>query len=628
MEPQRTSTDRRMRRLTERRRFRPALRRTPRLKVLGAVAVVLVALALWTAFDLRSARRELISARAELSAAAADLGTATDANAAATLRRATQHAVTRTENADRRVHRSPALRVAGVVPGISTQRDGLYRAVRAARDAARIGDALAAVAQRQGEGLTVRSGTVDLAAVQALAAAAERAGAALAAIPDTHRDAQWGPLGNATRELDELVADTATRLTHGSGVMQLVADLLGAQGPKRVFIALLNNAEMRDQGMVLSYVVAETADGGFHVTRSGSVIDLELPSPVTDVVLPDGTRRVFGALAPTRIWQSVNATADTALSGALMRSMYRAATGDSVDAVVALDVPALSALLTVTGPVQVTGITQPITADNAAQVLLDDLYQVGAGADFHDARQDRLEQLAATVDAVINRIRSSPVNGTSLVRALGGAARGGHTWVSTADPVGQRALERAGLSGAPGDVHPERTIHVSVQNGTATKLDWFVDPRVDVAVSVTEDGTAVVRTTVTLPNTAPVPTPSSEQFGPDNLVTRIAGLYRGRVYFWGPSTGDQLDSVVESGLRLNFNTAEVPAGGTGRVTFSTVIPKAVQDGVLRLRFVPQARARPMTLRVTVTGVGWDVQPATRTMAWDRTFDLEWMLRSG
>jgi hypothetical protein len=596
--------------------------------VLAGCGVVVLALALWTAFDLRSARQELVSARAELSAAAVDLGTATDTNAAATLRRATRDAVTSTENADRRVRRSPVLRLAGVIPGISTQRDGLFRATRAARDAARVGDGLAAVAQDQGDGLTVRAGTVDLTAVQALANAAAAAGRELVAIPRTHRDAQWGPLGHATSDLDALLADTATRLTHGSGVMRVVADLLGARGPKRIFIALMNNAEMRDQGMVLSYAVAETSGGGFRVTRSGSVGDLELTNAVTDLALPEGTRKVFGALAPNRIWQSVNATADTALSGSVVRSMYRAATGDTVDAVVAVDVPALSALLAVTGPVNVVGIDQPITAENAGQVLLDDLYAVEAGATFHEARSDRLEQLAATLDAVISRIRSSPVNGTALVRALGGAARGGHTWVSAADAEGQRALEQAGLSGAPGRLHPERTIHLSVQNGTANKLDWFVDPSVGVDVNVTEDGTAIVETTVTLPNRAPVPTPSSEQFGPDNLVTRVAGLYRARVYFWGPSTADQLDSVAESGLRLNFKTAEVPAGGRATVTFSTVIPGAVRDGVLRLRFVPQARARPMALRITVNGLLWNVESPTRNLTWDHTVDLTWMLRRG
>jgi hypothetical protein len=235
----------------------------------------------------------------------------------------------------------------------------------------------------------------------------------------------------------------------------------------------------------------------------------------------------------------------------------------------------------------------------------------------------RLEQLAATLDAVVNKIQTSSLNGAALVRALGNSARGGHTWISTADPEGQLALQEAGLGGFAGRKHPERTIHLSVQNGTATKLDYFVDPSVDVEVALSADGTAIVTTKVTLPNDAPVPTPPGEQFGPDGFVTTTAGLYRGRVYFWGPAGADQVDSVEESGLRLNFAVTDVPAGGKGVVSFTTVVPHAVRNGKLQLRFVPQPRVKPVHLRIRVTAVGWKVPDPSTSLDWDRTVDLAW-----
>ena len=604
-----------MRRLSGRRRVRLPARRW-----LLALAVLVVLLGLWTAWDLRAARNELLASRRDLSVAAAQLSTATDASDA--LQQATASAVARTRHADNRLRRSPLLRVAAFVPVLNTQRDGLVRAVRQARDAAVIGNKLAVTANAERQSLTVASGTLDVAGLKTLADAVAGAGADLHKLGRVHSDAQWGPLGHATTELDDLITDTSRRLTRGAGVMQAVRGLLGADGNKRIFIALLNNAEMRDQGMVLSYAVAETNNGKFRLTRSGSVLDLDVNQPVTDPKLPEGTQHIFGSLQPNHLWQSVNATADTSLSGALIRSMYKEATGDTVDGVVALDVPTLAALLSVTGPVSVDGIAQPISADNASKVLLDDLY--AASSSFRDPH--RLEQLAATLDAVVTKIQTASLNGASVVRALGNTARGGHTWVSTSDPAGQRALEAAGLAGAPGRVHPERTIHVSVQNGTATKLDYFVDPKVAVAVALTSDGTAIITTTVTMANNAPVPTPAGEQFGPDGFVTNVAGLYRGRVYFWGPSTGDQLDSAAESGLRLNFAVAEVPAGKSQKVSFTTVVPRAVRDGKLQLRFVPQARVRPMQLRVSITAVGWKVEHPATSLAWDHTADLAWKVR--
>ncbi len=577
-----------------------------------------VALVAWAALDVRSARRDLTAARAELTSAASNLGAATDADASASLRTATRHAVVQTARAQERLRRSPLLRLAGVVPVINAQRNGLYRAVEVAHDAAVIGDRLTGQVESLREALTVKNSSVDVAAVTQLAAAARDAGEAIAALPHTHRGGQWSPLSKATRDLDAVLSDTAHRLRIGGSTMRVAHDLMGGNGPRRLLIALQNNAEMRDQGMVLSVAVAETDHGALRVTRSASVTELVLPKPITDVELPQGTREVFGSLVPLQYWQSVNATADTALAGASLRSMYKAATGNTIDGVIALDVPALAKLLAITGPVNVADLGQ-VSAENAEQLLLDDQYK---GLPNATARRERLSDVVA---AVIARIQASSLNTTSLVRALGDSAGGGHAWVTAGKPEDQHTLERAGLSGTPGRKLPERTIHVAVQNGSGSKLDWFIDPRVDVHVAVTPDGTAVVRAKVTMPNTAPVPTPRSEQFGP-YLEGDPPGLYRARVYFWGPSNGDQLNSTRESDLRLNFGMTEIGAGQTKTVEFETTIPNAVRNGNLRLRFVPQARARPMSLHVKVTALGWKVKAGgTASVQWDKTLNLAWQL---
>src|SRR5207237_8369341 len=94
--------------------------------------------------DVVAARRDLVSARSQLASAAASLGSATDTDTAAALRIATRKAVAETSRAEKRLHRSPLLRAAGVVPLVNTQRDALYRAVGVADDAAVIGDRLSA----------------------------------------------------------------------------------------------------------------------------------------------------------------------------------------------------------------------------------------------------------------------------------------------------------------------------------------------------------------------------------------------------------------------------------------------------------------------------------------------------
>src|SRR6476646_4704240 len=102
MEHRPTATERRMRRLSGGRRF--ALKARGR-RWLAALGAVVVALGLWTAYDLRAARRDLLESRSQLSAAAANLSGATDKDADDALRKATQSALARTRHADTRVRR-------------------------------------------------------------------------------------------------------------------------------------------------------------------------------------------------------------------------------------------------------------------------------------------------------------------------------------------------------------------------------------------------------------------------------------------------------------------------------------------------------------------------------------------
>ncbi|MDP9388212.1 MAG: DUF4012 domain-containing protein, partial [Actinomycetota bacterium] len=398
---------------------------------------------------------------------------------------------------------------------------------------------------------------------------------------------------------------------------------LGADGPRRYLVALQNNAEMRDQGMVLSYAFLGADGGRLTATRSGPIADLALDRPIAQPV-PPGMQQIFGGLAPTRLWQSVNATADFAWSGRAMAEMAQQATGEAVDGVVALDVPGLAALLGVVGPVTVPGIDTPVDAANAADVLLNRLY-----ADFPRSRDqaERKERLGAVAEAVVARMTAGSFDAVTLGSELGSAAAAGHLRLWSADASEQAIFERTGLGGGPAAVAPERTVHVSVQNATATKLDYFVKPELELRVAVTPSGTAVVDADVVVVNTAPPDARPSYQFGPDGVSQDRAGQYVSRVYFWGPRGAEQPDSVAESGLRLNQGPITVDPGQRGSVRFQTVIPGAVRGGRLDLRLVPQPRLAPIPLRATLTAPGWNVDgAATRRLTWDRTLTVSWTLR--
>jgi len=565
----------------------------------------------WLAVDVLLAFGDLDDARDSLSGAA-DLDRLLTADGRASISDSLATADRSADQARDRLQSSVPLRALAVVPGLGHQRRAAILLARDTAVTAAEGRSLVEVIDRVGAGNRIEGGRLPLEAMVELETAAARAASVLR--PTVRRSASlWGPINDARDAYDEEVGDAAVRLADAADALRAARSFAAQGGTRRYLVAGQNNAEMRDQGMVLSYAVLRFADGRFDVERSGSVTDLSLaaaaPTPV-----PEGTASLFGGLEPTRLWQSVNASADVTWSAAAMLDMVRAATGVQLDGVVMLDVPALAQLLRVIGPVAAEGIPEAVTAQNAARLLLSDLYAaLPVGAD----QGPRREAIAGVARAAVRRAASEPLDALQLGRAVANAARGGHFRLYSRDATEQATFERIGLSGGPA-VPPEdaaRTFHYSVQNATGTKLDYYVRHRVRFDVTVTDAGNAVVKTTVGIANGAPADAPASYVMGPTANQAR-PGQYTGRVYLWGPAGSGQFESVEEAGLRATVRTIVAEPQGFAEAAFETLIRGAASEGVLSLRLVPQPLLVPATVEVFVDGE----QRLSRK--WDRTIDVE------
>jgi hypothetical protein len=608
-----------------RRRFVVAgRRRRSRLARLGLLAGGLVLVAAVLAgvglSEVLRARTQLTGARSALQAAVDDqaaLGTP-EGRAASLVQ--VDGALAAIAKARDRVAGSPIVSVAGVVPGLRAQRAGLLDLIDDSAAAAGAGRELLASVDGLAGRTQILEGALPLDGLTELQAEVRTAGEAIGGRVAA-RGGLWGPLADARREFDDVAASSSRRLSEGAEALGAARTFLGAGGPRRYLVVAQNNAEMRDQGAVLSYVVVRFENGRMVREKQGSVGDLTLTAPAPTPV-PEGTRQVFGSLAPTQTWQSVNATADFAFSGRAMADMYRQASGQAVDGVIALDVPALAGLLRTVGPVTIDGVAEPVTGDNVARLLLHDFYK---GLGPHSDQTLRRERQSDVVRAVMDRLIGGARDAVTLGRALGDAAAGGHLRLWSANAGEEDVFERTGLGGGPATTEPDRTFHVAVQNRTASKLDYFVKPSVRQDVRLTKQGTAVVRTTVVLDNQAPAGATPSYQFGPAG-ITEKPGDYLAWVLLWGPEGSRQLQGgVAESGLHLSQFVVAVPAGERREVSFETVVPDAVRDGELRLRLVPQARLEPMPLTVSLRSEGRPVggDPLEWEGSWDRVRNLAW-----
>lgn len=528
----------------------------------------------------------------------------------------------RLASAEADVRSSWSLRFARLVPVIGRQANGLLQLVVDSRTATVAGVSLIDTLNAAAHDLTFNQGSINLAAVRRVEDQVHTAASQLQSVVRPNAGL-LGPLGSARRLLDDKAAEVAGRLASSGDALGVVRSLLGENEPRRYFVPLQNNAEMRDSGMVLSYAVVTFVNGHMAVERHGSIEELGLSAPV-NVPLPRGTDLAWGDEQPTRLWQSVMAPADFVWSARVMKAMYAQAASADIDGVIALDVPALADAMRVTGPLTVASVGTTLTGDNLAAVLLDQLYRA---ASAHQSF--RHQQVSDVATELLSRISNGGTDTLALARQLGDAAAGGHLrlWSSRDDE--EHVIEATGLGGGPAIRRPDRTFHVAVENGTASKLDYWVTSDVSFDVTLTQFGTAVVKTTVTVINPAPLSGVSAYQVGPDGLTQKRAGEYIGRVAQWAPRNAVQPGALPESGLGLQTKFTTVEAGGHGQVEFVAVIPNAVRDGRLELRLVPQARLTPPTVRIALHAPGWRVTggPPSR-LSWARTVTATWTVGHG
>ena len=174
-----------------------------------------------------------------------------------------------------------------------------------------------------------------------------------------------------------------------------------------------------------------------------------------------GCKQVFGGYQPTLIWQSADATAGFPWTGGDLQAMYAQATGQHVNGVLALDVPAVASLLELTGPVTVPGIARPVTAANVSAILLNQLYN---GIPVNTERHD---ELTAVARAVVDQLSKEKVDLATLANTLSQDVAGRHLLVWDEVPSYQATLVKFGGAGA---------IDGTTTHGRFTQL-WKTPPR-------------------------------------------------------------------------------------------------------------------------------------------------------
>jgi hypothetical protein len=367
--------------------------------------------------------------------------------------------------------------------------------------------AVEASAEADVDAVRPRDGQVDLAALEDLVDPLDRS---LVALQRTavRLDGVRSPLlvAPVADRLDDLRTDVEGALGSAELASQAVAvapDLLGADGPRRYFLALQQPAESRALGGFLgSWGEIVTDQGRFELVRTGRYADLRdegVPAGERQVEAPAELVARYGDPVPTT-WGLLGFSPDLPTVADLMVQLYPQSGGEEIDGVFAVDPTAFAAFLEITGPIEVPGYPQPLTAEDAERILLHEQY-----LEFpRQLTEEREQFLADAAEVLFDELTSGELPGPRDISAeVGPAVEGRHLMLWSRHRAEQALFERMG---ADGSIRREGTdsFGVTGQNFGGNKIDWFL--RRAVTYDLTWDpGTGEVtgNVEVTLTNEAP-----------------------------------------------------------------------------------------------------------------------------
>ncbi len=510
-------------------------------------------------------------------------------------------------DADRTLNR-PWAQPARIVPVLAHYRSAGTELVGTAADvAAQVADALAQV---DVDALRVRNGAIDIAAVQALDEPLQQMLDALDELVVSARsvDSDWLPQRVLDR-LERLADKVEAKRPNGDRLMEVIRQapsMLGAEGPRRYFIAFTTPSEVRGLGGFMGNWAEVTLDGGrIQVTGFGRHTDLYLREGTLTIRGPEDFLEMWGYKGFQRgranIWADVTMSPHFPSVAQVIAELYPQSGGAELDGVVVMDVYTIAALMQITGGVDVPEAGVEVTPENAAEFMLHDQYLL---LEDKPTRVDALEVVAQTTITrlLTSELPSPPDFAELLAPYLSERRMVG--WSRHADE--QAMLSLLGYDGAlPDPTADGDYIALALNNAGNNKIDYYLDVWTDYDLTVADDGRAEGTLTIDLTNNAP------RGGEPAYVLGNAWGLAEGTNYLYLSAYGKMpVVSVTVNGLEVPFRASREAGYHTGSVFVALSGGRSRQVVV---RFAGEVRTTGDAPSVTWLGPP-TVRPVTATLA--------------
>lgn len=395
--------------------------------------------------------------------------------------------------------------------------------------------------------------------------------------------------------------------------VRLAPELLGADEPRRYFLAFVTPAELRGLGGFMGEFGVLTADDGdLELVRHGSIQRLTLAGRARGATItgPEDYLGRWGVFDPARYPGDIPFSPDFPTVAEVIEEYYPQAGGQEVDGVISVDPVALQSLLEITGPIVVPDQPAPLTSENAAQFLLEDQY-----LEFGE-RADRKDFLNDATRITFERLTSGDIPAPSrLADVLGPVVRQGRLMVALADDEEQGLVDRVpDLDGAFPRPDGGDFVALTTQNGANNKIDIFMHRSVTYEATYDPDtGQIDATATVRIRNDAPASGLPDIVLGngrrgqaqelPNGTNEVYLSLYSPHRLRQATLDGQEL--LLSPGTELSWNTysrfLQIPPGGEITVVFE--LEGAIEPGDYRLAVGNQPVVNPDELELVLHPAG-------------------------
>jgi hypothetical protein len=505
-------------------------------------------------------------------------------------------------------------RVLGFVPVAAQNLGAVRAAARATIPALETGLELDRAADDVQRGGLMEGGAVRLERIATLQGPLEAEAEALADLEQELRRHRTGwlvpPLWHALDEQLGRAADLRRSAGRAAAAARLAPALLGARGRRTYLVIMLNNAELRGAGGILSGIGTLSArDGRLELGSFYYYKALADEPPYRRVAAPADFRRHFRRYdADSTRWVATSSSPDVPDVAVVARRLFELTAGTDTDGTLFVDPRGLEALMPKDARVEVAATGTIVDRDDFAEYVYSRAYR-----ELAENPAARRDALIAVGKLAFEAILRGGFGGREAWRAIGEAAAGGHIRFVSARSGERRVLEDLGITGELGAPVGDGVL-VTVQNYGGTKLDFWAQRSVEHVCRI-DGGEADCGTRVAIRNGTP---PGLPRFV---YQYRPYGLFKNFVEVYVPAaaelTGVEVDGAPaeafterEDGYRAVGVYVEIPRGERTEVAVGYNLPLEAEG--YSLEVLPQPLAHDASLRVAVeVPSGWTVDGSGR-----------------